>query len=557
MQRPIFKNKPVADEKKLRGGYYTPVELAEYLTAWAIRTGAESILEPSCGDGNFLVAALSRLNQLYGAEPKQSPHLVAVEVLESEIERAQSRCSAQVFPGLTTEWICDDFFASYGDQLKHSSFDVIIGNPPFIRFQYFDPEVRDIAFNHLRDASYRPTKLANAWAAFVQLSVELLKPGGRLAMVVPAELLQVGYASELRDRLSRGFEDIGLIGFRQLVFPQIQQEVVLLLAEGKTERPNNSARIHTVEYINGQDLPSKHDFLDAVQHAPEKYTRSGMKWTSLFLDDREFDALSAAQSHNGLVSLGDLARVEVGVVTGRNSFFVLDQESVKSAKAARFVTKVVGRTNALRSIEFSADDFGQYAARSPAYLLDLSRVTDKKFTKGLQEYIQAGEDAGVNTGYKCRIRKRWYDVPSIYVPDGFMFRQIHQFPLLVSNEAGATSTDTIHRVRIKGDTDIKQLAFRAFNSLTFAWSEVCGRSYGGGVLELEPREAQELPIPDVEIDQQDVRKLDNMLRNARITEALDFADEVLLRRGLGFGVADVKLLRSSWETLRDRRIGRR
>jgi adenine-specific DNA methylase len=54
----------------------------------------------------------------------------------------------------------------------------------------------------LRQAGYKPTKLANAWVAFVQLSIELLQEGGRLAMVVPAELLQVKYTHELRDRLA-------------------------------------------------------------------------------------------------------------------------------------------------------------------------------------------------------------------------------------------------------------------------------------------------------------------------------------------------------------------
>jgi hypothetical protein len=49
-----------------------------------------------------------------------------------------------------------------------------------------------------------------------------------------------------------------------------------------------------------------------------------------------------------------------------------------------------------------------------------------------------------------------------------------------------------------------------FNSLTLAWAEVCGRSYGGGVLELEPREAEELPIPysaDIKIDRVKVESL--------------------------------------------------
>ena len=59
---------------KLRGGYYTPLSVAQWLARWAIRSGTDRILEPSCGDGAFLAAAMSALeNQktLWALEPDQ------------------------------------------------------------------------------------------------------------------------------------------------------------------------------------------------------------------------------------------------------------------------------------------------------------------------------------------------------------------------------------------------------------------------------------------------------------------------------------------------------
>ena len=41
---------------KLRGGYYTPREISEFITNWAISDTSESVLEPSCGDGGFIKA---------------------------------------------------------------------------------------------------------------------------------------------------------------------------------------------------------------------------------------------------------------------------------------------------------------------------------------------------------------------------------------------------------------------------------------------------------------------------------------------------------------------
>ena len=49
--------KAPATDQKLRGGYYTPAQIARFLADWAITTSTETVLEPSCGDGNILAAA--------------------------------------------------------------------------------------------------------------------------------------------------------------------------------------------------------------------------------------------------------------------------------------------------------------------------------------------------------------------------------------------------------------------------------------------------------------------------------------------------------------------
>jgi adenine-specific DNA methylase len=125
------------------------------------------------------------------------------------------------------------------------------------------------------------------------------------------------------------------------------------------------------------------------------------------------------------------------------------------------------------------------------------------------------------------------------------------------NEAQATSTDTIHRVRVKNGVDTRLLATIFFNSLTLAWAEVCGRSYGGGVLELEPREAEELPIFYDDNIKIDVEKVENLLRNDQAYEALDYVDNIILKNYLGFDNFMMGKIRNAWEQLRDRRVTRK
>ena len=120
-----------------------------------------------------------------------------------------------------------------------------------------------------------------------------------------------------------------------------------------------------------------------------------------------------------------------------------------------------------------------------------------------------------------------------------------------------TSTDTIHRVRFKQKISARRLAAAFCNSLTFAWAEICGRSYGGGVLELEPCEAEELPIPMAAAKAVNEHILDNLLRDSGVEAALDYTDPILLGEGLGMSDTEIASVRSSWITLRNRRNNRR
>ena len=44
--------------EKLRGGYYTPKAITDFLCRWSIDDKTQTVLEPSCGDGNFIESAI-------------------------------------------------------------------------------------------------------------------------------------------------------------------------------------------------------------------------------------------------------------------------------------------------------------------------------------------------------------------------------------------------------------------------------------------------------------------------------------------------------------------
>lgn len=547
--------KPAVSKQKLRGGYYTPAEITDFLCAWAIVDSNTTVLEPSCGNGAFLESAAKRLIRL-GAHPAQlSTQLIGAEVEASEAELAARRI--QAIHGASCTIHSGDFFAYSQNSFKDRRFDAVIGNPPFIRYQNFAEEHRRTAFELMTQAGLRPNRLTNAWTPFVVASTQLLKPGGRLAMVIPAELLQVGYAAELRRFLSSNYTRLTIFAFRHLVFGEIQQEVILVC--GERGRPNaEDAWIRTVELNDLTDLIS-HTHTEFERAELKVLDHSSEKWTQYFLSNKELELIRRLRAHRKLSKLRDVASVDVGVVTGMNEFFVLSASRARELRLRRHTHRLVTRSAQLRGIAFTNRDWqNQLNSESPALLLNLPKRPKSSLGAFAKRYVQYGERQNFHTGYKCSIRDPWYGVPSIWVPDGFLLRQIHGYPKLILNRASATCTDTIHRVRILDRREKKNVATAFLNSVTFAFSEILGRSYGGGVLELEPNEADSLPIPLVGSHTLELGAADRAIRSGDdLSPLLDEHDAVLLINGLGLTSADVRALRAIWIKLRDRRIARK
>ena len=547
--------KPKPSAQKLRGGYYTPEPIARFISEWSIRSPGARVLEPSCGDGVFLRHVANRLLQL-GAKKGSVIDLVrAVEINPEEAEKARRLLRTLGKRGATEAVLAGDFFGFCRASLKERSlFDVVVGNPPFIRYQNFPPKQREVALNLMRGIGLRPNRLTNAWLPFLVGSTLILKEHGRIGMVIPAELLQVNYAAELREFLSTYYRNIVIVTFKRLVFEGIQQEVVLFLGE---RNGSDTTGIRVVELGDISDL-NTYDHVEILESEAKPMDHSKEKWTHYFLDKDEILLLRDLRQDERIKKGRDVLDVDVGVVTGQNSFFILTESKAKALGVRKHAIPIVARSGHLKGIIFRKEDWRNNLRKGlPALLLKAPPKPFEDLSEALRAYIASGEDGGVNGGYKCRIRDPWYTVPSIWTPDGFMLRQIHDHPKIVANHAGATSTDTIHRVRMLNGVDVETVSVAILNSLTFAFSEVLGRSYGGGVLEMYPGEIAELPIPLEGTGELSAECLDKILKEDGIEAVLDITDNTLLIGHLGLRPKQVGTLRGIWRKLRDRRIHRK
>lgn len=544
-----------ATEQKLRGGYYTPKPIASFLADWAIQNSSAKVLEPSCGDGNILDAAIQVLLQR-GLSKRALPQLVkAIEFDEVEANKAVARFANQGIC-LSEQIHVGDFFNFCREQLLlQTKFDAIVGNPPFIRYQNFQEEQRYIAFQIMEHAGLRPTRLTNAWVPFVVASTLLLKEhGGRMAMVIPAELLQVNYASELRQFLADFYTRITLITFKKLVFENIQQEVVLLLGER-----NGSERtgIRTIELSDIAEL-HQYEHTDFSTSPLKPMDHSREKWIQYFLDKNEIELLRHLRTNDRLTRAKQVIDVDVGVVTGLNDFFILTNQQATDKALTPYTQPIVTRSGHLQGIAFTnAGLLANMDKQFPCRILTAPNVSVENLPEVIKKYVAYGESMDFHKGYKCRIRDKWYVVPSVWTPDAFLLRQVHHYPKMILNKTRATSTDTIHRVRFVSDLPATVITAAFHNSLTFAFAEVTGRSYGGGVLELEPNEAETLPLPLKNAENLDFDLINRLLIKGEVEETLRITDKILLRDGLGLDQREAALLHNIRRKLRDRRVNRK
>lgn len=551
--------------QKLRGGYYTPKSIADFLAQWAIQTPYATVLEPSCGEGALLEAAAKTLLER-GAERTAIAHFLhGVELDPDEAARARERIETLGITLLPETIYVGDFFTHCNSDLlgqtflgtvisETRTFDAVIGNPPFIRYQNFPEEYRNIAVSLMKQAGLHPTKLMNSWLPFLIASSFLLKERGRLAMVIPAELFQVNYAAETRQFLSGFYNQITLITFKKLVFEDIQQEIVLLLCERNAV---GYCGIRVIELEDTSEL-GRHMHAEFAEEELKPMDHSKEKWTQYFLTSDEIMLLRSLRANSDLTLSGRVITIDVGVVTGENKFFILNDQQRSEAGLEPFAQRVVSRSGHLKGAIFGNTDWTMNVNHQyPAYLLKAPKVPFEFLPEPLKTYVRNGEEQKFHLGYKCTIRDLWYVVPSVWTPEAFMLRQVHGYPKIILNESDATCTDTIHRVRFLGNVDKRAITAAFMNVLTFAFAEVIGRSYGGGVLTFEPSETEKLPLPLVGAENLDLCAIDALVRAKDVDAVLAITDQVLLKDGLGLTTEEIYMLHNIWKKLRDRRILRK
>jgi len=501
-----------AELRKARGAFFTPEAISRFITNWAIRDATDRVLEPSAGDAAFLVQAVRRLRDLGTGD--EFPRVDGVEIHAPSAAAARARVAEA---GGRAVVVDSDFFMVQ-PQPRYS---VVIGNPPYIRYQDFTGEARTRSRAAALRAGVSLTALASSWAGFTVHSALFLERGGRMGLVLPAELLSVNYAGAIRRFLFERFKSVELVLFAEQVFPEAEADVVLLLADGFDEGPTDHATIYQVRDA---------DALGSLG-SPTTWTPpdpSG-KWTSLLVDPDAVEPLRTLIAAGNFTHLEAWGDTTLGMVTGNNSFFALSPDRVTQLGLPRQDLLRLSPPGSahLRGLALSPDKLARLGREGKSTWL--FRPADEPSPAALA-YIATGHRAGVDSAYKCRVRKPWYRVPLVPPADLLLTCMNADTPRLTTNTARAHHLNSVHGVYLNeahSKLGLDLLPLASLNSVTLLNAEMVGRAYGGGILKLEPREADVWAMPAPPLIGQRAEALRavktrvaNLLQHGHLTQAV-------------------------------------
>ncbi|HMJ26582.1 MAG TPA: hypothetical protein VK475_12160, partial [Pyrinomonadaceae bacterium] len=371
------------------------------------------------------------------------------------------------------------------------------------------------------------------------------------------ELLTVKYAAEVRRFLLNRFASIKLVMFEELVFPGVLEEVVLLLAEGT----GPTAGFELYQAGNLKDLTS------TSSNIWTEFTPGTVeKWTPALIPSDALDVYRNITASDEVETLLEWGDSYLGAVTGNNKYFTLTGKHVVELGLKEQELRPIAPPGSryLRGLNFTDKAWSELLREDKRCYLFYPET--EKLSIAATEYLAAGEEARVPSAYKCKARKPWWRVPLVPMADLFLTYMDHVCPRFVANDARVHHLNSVYGVKLR--TNRRKLgrdllALASLNSLTILGAEMIGRSYGGGILKIEPNEADLLPLVSYSILEAAAHELTDLrpqmaiaLRQGDILSVVKAVDAVLLKKHLGMTAPALRALREAREFLFTRRLGR-
>jgi hypothetical protein len=343
--------------------------------------------------------------------------------------------------------------------------------------------------------------------------------------------------------------------FREKLFPGLSEDTALLLCEEFENQCSwlSVAILRNIEEGEGEKSIEHPVDIEAIRVG-------NVRLNHYLLSPVARQLYENLAKEKCVAALGAAADIGIGYVTGHNDFFHLSSEQCRRWGIPKsFLRRAfLSLTGTPGAVIRAADWRDVEQAGRKCYLLCIPPCEEKMLPRGVLEYLRHGRSLGVPERFKCRVREAWYSVPHVRVADAFLSYMSGQAPRLVGNGARLVAPNTLHLVRFAKARDAWNYISGWCSSLSKLSCELEGHALGGGMLKLEPSEAEEvlvgLPFPGEAKRLAD--KVDALVRMNEEEAATDLIDRQVLRRRLGLSARECLILREAAREMHQWRMHR-
>lgn len=480
-----------AEDRNRMGQFATPTALAREILAHGIRLLPEGepirFLDPGIGTGSFFSA-------LCAVAPAER----IASSAGFEIDPHYGEPARQLWQDTALNIHLGDFTKAVPDK---PGANLLICNPPYVRHHHLDGSQKSFLQQRAEDAcGVKINGMSGLYCYFMGLSHPFMAEGGVAAWLIPSEFMGVNYGRMLKRYL---LEKVTLLQIHRYDPQDVQFDDALVSSAVVWIKNTPPPADHAVTFSYGGTLakPALSREVAATELSDEP------KWTRYPQADKA--------SQRAGISLGDLFDIKRGLVTGDNSFFIMDRAQIKErGLPMECFRPVLPGSRYIPEDEIKADENGLPLIDKQLFLLDtrLSESDIEREYPALAAYLATGKsgEKAVADRSLCRARKPWYaqeNRPAAPIICTYMGRRREggkPFRFML-NHSHATACNTYLLLYPKPflaraaeeSAEVMRSVWEFLNEIEPDELLGHGRVYGGGLHKLEPKELRGFPAEDL------------------------------------------------------------
>lgn len=565
--------------RKDNGQVFTPLYVAQLMTEWVLN--AENIqnsedagvLDPAVGLGAFFQGMIKnkfiyRYNQI-NEEVEESDDIYSgkLKICGYEKDYKLSRECKKLYRHYPDIFIHNkDYLLDWSNQINFingynnlsspdtTGYDGIICNPPYLIYKKYNNKKYLSLFEEMLDIKL--SGFTNLCMLFLMKSLTELKPGGRMAYIIPSEFMNADYGIEIK-RFFKNYGSLKHVILLKYNLFEMNTTSAIFLFSNELNLENTeyeTEKVHAVNFFsvnsreellslfsqrelkgfgenkqndnrNKSALPYclKDEFLDyenCQQYSKvhsillDKKSNSDTKIDKVVVKNKELEPdkkwrfyyqKTSSSKYKNLVEFSEYARVLRGIATGANDFFLFNKSKKEKFQIAnKYLIPCISRSSYIRGHFIKYNHFEKlWDEDKKVYLLD---VYNKEPDSIIREYIKYGESQGYHQRYLTSHRNPWYKLED-KPPAPILARVFNRTGLkFVINDAKLYNLTAFHCVYIKSIDYSDLLKAYLLTETATDIIEDNRREYGDGLNKLEPNDINESLVLNLKIIKENDRQ---------------------------------------------------